>query len=108
MGGGSAQINAHYKVSPLDGIKSALSGTNRVMHLKACRNNRLTQMIRGEVSVDFFHGRDWSGPVVQRSTAEESQFFWLDMPDASLNPRTSRPASSRASAPRKRAPMSSA
>lgn len=87
MGGGSAQINAHYKVSPLEGIKSALSGTNRVIHLKACRNNRLTQMIRGEVSVDFFHGRDWAGPVVQRSTAEESQFFWLDMPDASLDPR---------------------
>lgn len=87
MGGGSAQINAHYKVSPLEGIKSALSGTNRVMHLKACRNNRLTQMIRGEVSVDFFHGRDWAGPVVQRSTAEESQFFWLDMPDATLDPR---------------------
>lgn len=87
MGGGSAQINAHYKVSPLEGIKSALSGTNRVIHLKACRNNRLTQMIRGDVSVDFFHGRDWSGPSVQASTAEESQFFWLDMPDATLNPR---------------------
>lgn len=87
MGGGSAQINAHYKVSPLEGIQNALSGTNRVIHLKACRNNRLTQMIRGEVSVDFFHGRDWAGPVVQRSTAEESQFFWLDMPDASLDPR---------------------
>lgn len=87
MGGGSAQINAHYKVSPLEGIKSALSGTNRVIHLKACRNNRLTQMIRGDVAVDFFHGRDWSGPSVHRSTAEESQFFWLDMPDATLNPR---------------------
>ncbi len=44
-------------------------------------------MIRGDVSVDFFHGRDWSGPSVHRSTAEESQFFWLDMPDATLNPR---------------------
>ncbi len=87
MGGGSAQINAHYKVSPLDGIRSALSGTNRVIHLKACRNNRLTQMIRGDVSVEFFHGRDWSGPVVHRASAEESQFFWLDMPDASLDPR---------------------
>lgn len=87
MGGGSAQINAHYKVSPLKGIKSALSGTNRVIHLKACRNNRLTQMIRGDVAVEFFHGRDWSGPSVHRSTAEESQFFWLDMPDSTLNPR---------------------
>ncbi len=87
MGGGSAQINAHYKVSPLDGIRTALSGTNRVIHLKACRNNRLAQMIRGEVSVEFFHGRDWSGPAVHQASAEESQFFWLDMPDASLNPR---------------------
>ena len=87
MGGGSAQINAHYKVSPLEGIKSALSGTNRVIHLKACRNNRLAQMIRSDVTVDFFEGRDWSGPSVHRSTAEESQFFWLDMPHAALDPR---------------------
>lgn len=87
MGGGSAQINAHYKVSPLEGIQNALSGTNRVVYLKACRNNRLTQMIRGDVEVEFFHGRDWSGPVVQRASADESQFFWLDMPDASLDPR---------------------
>ncbi|MDH4415305.1 MAG: glycoside hydrolase family 3 C-terminal domain-containing protein [Rhizobium sp.] len=87
MGGGSAQINAHYKVSPLEGIRNALSGTNRVVHLKACRNNRLAQMIRGDVTVDFFHGREWSGPPVHRSSAEESQFFWLDMPDATLSPR---------------------
>jgi beta-glucosidase len=87
MGGGSAQINAHYKVSPLEGIRNALSGTNRVVHLKACRNNRLTQTLRGDVSVDFFHGRDWSGPVVHHATAEESQFFWLDMPDSTLDTR---------------------
>jgi beta-glucosidase len=87
MGGGSAQINAHYKVSPLEGIRNALSGTNRVVHLKACRNNRLAQMIRGDIAVEFFNGRDWSGPVVHRSAAEESQFFWLDMPDASLDTR---------------------
>jgi beta-glucosidase len=87
MGGGSAQINAHYKVSPLEGIRNALSGTNRVLHLKACRNNRLTQTLRGDISVDFFHGRDWSGPVVHHATAEESQFFWLDMPDSALDTR---------------------
>ena len=85
MGGGSAQINAHYKVSPLEGIRGALSGTNRVVHLRACRNNRLAEMIRGDISVDFFHGRDWSGPSVHRSSAEDSQFFWLDMPDATLD-----------------------
>jgi beta-glucosidase len=87
MGGGSAQINAHYKVSPLEGIRGALSGTNRVIHLKACRNNRLAQIIRSDVTVDFFEGRDWSGPSVHRSIAEESQFFWLDMPHAALDPR---------------------
>jgi beta-glucosidase len=87
MGGGSAQINAHYKVSPLDGIRTALSGTNRVIHLKACRNNRLAEIVRGDVTVDFFHGRDWSGPSVHHATAEESQFFWLDMPAPELHPR---------------------
>ncbi|HEY0476959.1 MAG TPA: glycoside hydrolase family 3 C-terminal domain-containing protein [Kofleriaceae bacterium] len=39
MGGGSAQINAHRQVSPLDGLRAAL-GSDRVVHAVGCDNDR--------------------------------------------------------------------
>lgn len=87
MGGGSAQINAHYKVSPLEGIRNALSGTNRVSHIMGCRNNRLTRMVEGKISLDFFQGTRCEGPVVHSDQAQISNFFWLDMPRPSLDPQ---------------------
>ena len=39
MGGGSAQLNAHRQVSPLDGLRAAL-GSDRVEHAVGCDNDR--------------------------------------------------------------------
>jgi beta-glucosidase len=80
MGGGSAQINAHYKVSPLEGIRKALSGANSVFHARGAQNNRLTKQFAGPLDVKFFAGRDCAGPVVSESRAEAGEFMWLDMP----------------------------
>jgi beta-glucosidase len=85
MGGGSAQINAHYKVSPLEGIRTALSGTNRIAHAKGCHNNRLTKLFTGPLVLEFFNSTDCSGPVVYRAEAEAGEFFWLDMPSPALD-----------------------
>jgi len=54
MGGGSAQINAHYKVSPLEGIRNALSGANSVFHARGVQNNRLVRLFSGPLVVEFF------------------------------------------------------
>jgi beta-glucosidase len=80
MGGGSAQINAHYKVSPLEGIRKALSGANSVFYARGAQNNRLTKQFAGPLDVKFFAGRDCAGPVVSQSHAEAGEFMWLDMP----------------------------
>ena len=84
MGGGSAQINAHYKVSPLEGIRAALAGGNSITHAAGCANNRLVRMYHGAMELEFFDSLDCSGPVLHRSSAELGEFIWLDMPEPRL------------------------
>ncbi|SCB36271.1 glycoside hydrolase family 3 C-terminal domain-containing protein [Rhizobium hainanense] len=82
-GGGSAQINAHYKVSPLEGILNAL-GDDRVCYAQGCRNNRLIDVFRGEVTVEYFTGRTCQGSSVHTEVADSGEFLWFDLPAREL------------------------
>ncbi|MGY5803929.1 glycoside hydrolase family 3 C-terminal domain-containing protein [Rhizobium sp. LEGMi12c] len=86
MGGGSAQIAAHYRVSPLEGIRQALSNANSIHHAAGCRNNRLINVFSGEMRVEYFKGRDLAGPALATETANKGEFFWFDLPSAELDP----------------------
>ncbi|WP_112610604.1 glycoside hydrolase family 3 C-terminal domain-containing protein (plasmid) [Rhizobium sp. WW22] len=86
MGGGSAQIAAHYRVSPLEGIRQALSNANSIHHATGCRNNRLINVFSGEMRVDYFKGRDLTEPVIATETARKGEFFWFDLPSSELDP----------------------
>jgi len=86
MGGGSAQIAAHYRISPLEGIRQALSNANSIHHAAGCRNNRLINVFTGEMRVEYFKGRDLAGPVVAAETANKGEFFWFDLPSSELDP----------------------
>jgi beta-glucosidase len=81
MGGGSAQINAHYKVSPLQGIRAALAGANSVSHARGVQINRLTKLFSGPVSIDFFAGTECEGPVLWHQEDVTGEFIWLNLPD---------------------------
>jgi beta-glucosidase len=78
MGGGSAQINAHYTISPVEGVRMALAGKNAIVHATGANNNRLISLFRGDVKVEFFNSLDLSGPVVHTLTGGMSEFFWMD------------------------------
>ncbi|MET3600810.1 beta-glucosidase H [Martelella mangrovi] len=84
MGGGSAQINALYRVSPLDGLKAAL-GDTAVIHAQGCSNNRLLQEVTGDIEVAFFKGTALEGAPMAVTSSETSQFFWFDLPDEELS-----------------------
>jgi beta-glucosidase len=86
MGGGSAQIAAHYRVSPLEGIRQALSNANSIHHAAGCRNNRLINVFSGEMRVEYFKGRDLAGPALATETANKGEFFWFDLPSSELDP----------------------
>ena len=77
MGGGSAQVNAHYRVSPLEGIAAAVGGRVPVGYEPGCTNHRLLPVLRGPLSVEYFATLDMSGPVVFREQRAEGELMWF-------------------------------
>lgn len=74
MGGGSAQLNAHYRVSPWEGLAAAL-GEDRLVYAQGCTNHRFEPVVRGRFDVEFFANRELSGePVID--THDDAQAFW--------------------------------
>jgi len=86
MGGGSAQIAAHYKISPLEGIRAALSNANSIRYAVGCRNNRLINVFSGEMRVEYFKGQNLAGSPVAAEPASKGEFFWFDLPSPELDP----------------------
>jgi beta-glucosidase len=67
MGGGSAQLNPYYVVSPWQGLVEAL-GEARLSFAPGVTNHRFEPMFVGTLDIDFFDGLDLSGPVVARQS----------------------------------------
>ncbi|MBK8084006.1 MAG: glycoside hydrolase family 3 C-terminal domain-containing protein [Devosia sp.] len=76
MGGGSAQLNPHHRVTPWDGLVAAL-GQDRLTHAPGARNDRFEPVLRGTYNIDFYASEDLSGPVVHTETMAETQAFWI-------------------------------
>ncbi|AHG49297.1 beta-glucosidase (plasmid) [Rhizobium leguminosarum bv. trifolii CB782] len=86
MGGGSAQIAAHYTVSPLEGIRAALANANSISHAVGCRHNRLIDVFKGKITVEYFKGRGCKGHPLHVETVEKGEFFWFELPSGDLDP----------------------
>ena len=76
MGGGSAQLNPHYAVSPWQGLVAAL-GEAAVTFAPGCSNARFEPMFAGPLAVEFFAGRALHGPVLHRETMVDGTAFWF-------------------------------
>ena len=76
MGGGSAQLNAHYRVSPWQGLAAAL-GEDRLIFAAGCTNHRFEPPVRGTFTVAYFGNRALSGEPVHVETQENAQGFWF-------------------------------
>jgi beta-glucosidase len=75
MGGGSAQLNAHYRVSPWEGLAAAL-GEDRLDYAQGCTNQRFEPLLTGDFKAQFFDSLDLSGPVAHVEDMAEAQAFW--------------------------------
>jgi len=76
MGGGSAMLNPHYRVSPLDALVDRL-GADRVIYERGCTNHRWEPMLRTDTIVEYFDNVDLSGDVVFTETVNITTMFWL-------------------------------
>lgn len=87
MGGGSSQINPHYRVSPWDGLVAAV-GTENLTYAPGCGNDRFQPLLKSDLQVEFFAGRTLSGEVVAVERLEAAETFWLGMVGGGKLPAT--------------------
>lgn len=76
MGGGSAQLNPHYRISPWEGLVAAL-GAERLTYAVGATNHRFEPVIRAPFTVEYFANPTLSGAPVHTETQEEAQAFWI-------------------------------
>ncbi|AKR57239.1 Beta-glucosidase [Devosia sp. H5989] len=76
MGGGSAQLNAHYRVSPWQGLVDAL-GRERLVYAPGATNHRFEPLIEGTFSVAFFANTELAGEPVHHGTQTNAEAFWI-------------------------------
>ncbi|MDB5561354.1 MAG: Beta-glucosidase [Hyphomicrobiales bacterium] len=76
MGGGSAQLNPHYRISPHDGL-AAVVGEGRLRYAEGATNRRFEPLLEGEFQLEFYDSTDLSGPVVHRGVQTNAEGFWI-------------------------------
>jgi len=93
-GGGSAQVRAHYEISPLEALQDRLGGQLQVRHEPGCRTDRTTPPLSGPrltapdgrsgLLAELYRGHDLAGEVVRRVRPQSSVLEFISSPDSAL------------------------
>jgi len=96
MGGGSAQVNAHYRISPYDGIAAQVGDMAEIGYEQGCTNHKLLPLLGGEQSVaadgqsglaaEYFNSPDLSGDAVFRTQVPQAERMWFNEVEPGVNP----------------------
>ncbi len=84
MGGGSATVNAHYRIAPRDALAARLPGVTLTHHLGADLH-RWVPVLAQPMALEFFNSTDFSGPVVCRQTTVNTEQLWIDTIDPAVD-----------------------
>ena len=79
MGGGSSQLNPHYRVSPWDGLVNRL-GEDQLAYAPGCQNHRWEPIIKSDILVEYFAHNDLGGEVVSTAQLKNSIEFLYPAP----------------------------
>jgi beta-glucosidase len=77
MGGGSAQVNAHYRVAPYEAVVARLGEEAEISYEAGCSNHRLLPLLHEPFEIEYYASPDLSGPVVHRGRAQASEMMWF-------------------------------
>src|SRR6266571_4492121 len=93
MGGGSAQVNAHYAITPLEGITNKVGDHTTVRYEQGCTNHKyqplldMSLLLAGKqgsehgLAIEYFNNSDLSGTPIFKETKTTSEFMWFgEMP----------------------------
>jgi beta-glucosidase len=96
MGGGSAQVNAHYAVAPYDGIATLVGDQIELSYAIGCTNHKQLPRIDARLlstgaqeglTISFYNSHDLTGePAFERITTSTEQ-MWLGEVAPGIDPR---------------------
>lgn len=78
MGGGSAQLNPHYAVSPVEGLRRIIASENQLKSMPGVDAYRLMPLIAGPFEVDIYGRPDLTGPVVEHQSHPLGEVMWFN------------------------------
>jgi beta-glucosidase len=76
MGGGSAQLNPHYSVSPFEALAERL-GVENLLFAQGCSNHRWEPLLKGDFTAEYFANTNLSGTAVHSEKMDSVQSFWI-------------------------------
>ncbi|MEY4755806.1 MAG: hypothetical protein RJA34_704, partial [Pseudomonadota bacterium] len=85
MGGGSANVNAHYRVAPLDALRAQWPDAVFTHHPGADLH-RYVPVCPGTMALEFYGNADLQGPVVASMVAPNGETQWFGNVPAGVNP----------------------
>ena len=85
MGGGSATVNAFYRVAPRDAIATQAGPQVRVVHEHGADMHRWVPVLQAPMALEFYNSTDFSGPVVSQQTSSSTEVLWIDTVDPAVN-----------------------
>jgi beta-glucosidase len=90
MGGGSSEVNAHYRIAPYDGVVAKLPPSVTVGFEEGCSNHRLLPVAPGErlragaqgdapgMLLEYFNGDSPTGPIAATaSVTDPVELLWF-------------------------------
>ncbi len=101
LGGGSASLNPHYVVHPLEGIELALGDTAEINYAKGCHTYKFLPGISSSLfknnegfKVEFYNGQEFEGSPIETKLLKGNKFwamggFGLDIVAQSERPSLS-------------------
>lgn len=101
LGGGSASLNPHYVVHPLEGLKSAFGDSAEINYAKGCHTYKFLPGISSDLfkendgfKVEFYNGQDFEGSPIETKILKGNKFwamggFGLDIVAQSERPSLS-------------------
>ena len=89
MAGGSAQVNAHYAITPFEAVVARAGEQIQIGYEQGCTNHKLLPLIdanlltTGEnergLTVEYFNSSDFSHQPVASMLTDNSELFWLGL-----------------------------
>jgi beta-glucosidase len=85
MGGGSANVNSHYRVAPIEALRAACPGV-KFVHREGADLHRYTPVLPQPMTLELFGTTDFSGPVVATQVVPNSEVQWIGTSPPGVQP----------------------